>query len=69
MEKYSLKIGARKASLHLLTVIAALVAFAGFSDLMVWELLEKYVKPVIGSLSVGAVIALAINWIKFHWTA
>lgn len=63
---YSFKKGLGKAALQLLTVAGALIAFAGFSDLSIWDLVVKYVEPVFGSLTVGGVVALAINFIKYH---
>jgi hypothetical protein len=35
------------------------------SDLYVWDLVVQYVKPLIGSLTVGGAIAVAINYFKF----
>lgn len=65
MKEYSFKIGLGKGAIQLLTVAGALIAFAGFSDISIWSLVEQYIKPVIGSLSVGGAIAVAINYIKF----
>jgi hypothetical protein len=65
MQTYSFKIGLTKGLLQLLTVAGALIAFAGFSELAIWDLVEQYLKPVIGSLTVGGVIAIAINFVKF----
>ena len=66
---YSLKKGVIKAALYTLTTVGALVAFAGFSDLTIWGLVEQYLKPVLGSLTVGGVITLLINWVKFKTDA
>ena len=63
-QPYSLKKGAVKALVSLLSIAGALVAFAGFSDLGLWSLVETYVKPLLGSLTVGAVIVFGINWLK-----
>lgn len=69
MEKvYSFKIGLGKGLLSLLAIVGALVAFAGFSDLTIWDLMVTYVKPVVGSLTIGGLITIAVNWIKFHTT-
>lgn len=69
MEKvYSFKVGLGKGLLSLLAVAGALVAFAGFSDLTLWDLMVRYVQPVLGSLTVGGIITIAVNWIKFHAT-
>lgn len=66
MIKYSFTKGLGKAAVQLLTVAGALVAFAGFSDLSIWDLIVQYIKPVVGSLTIGGVIALALNWIKIR---
>lgn len=66
MKTYSFKKGFTKALVQLLTVGGALVAFAGFSDLSIWGLVEQYLKPALGSFTVGGVIAFAINYVKFH---
>jgi len=63
--EYSFKKGLTKGLLSLLAVGGGLIAFAGFSDLTIWGLLETYLKPVLGTLSVGGIIAIATNWVKF----
>lgn len=65
--EYSFKRGLGKGAVQLLTVIGSLVAFAGFSDLAVWDLVEKYIKPVLGSLTIGGTIAIALNFVKFKF--
>jgi len=62
--QYSFTKGLNKGLVSVLTIGAALVAFAGFSDLTIWGLLEQYLKPVLGSLSVGGAITMALNYIK-----
>jgi len=62
---YSFLHGLRKAATYSLTAAATLIAFAGFSDLQIWELLETYVRPAVGSLTVGGVMTLAINYVRF----
>lgn len=63
---YSFKKGVGKAAIQLLTVAGAVVAFAGFSDISLWNLIESHLKPVFSALTVGGVIAFAINYVKFH---
>ena len=63
--KYSFTHGLRKAATYSLTAVATLIAFAGFSDLQIWDLLETYVRPAIGSLTVGGAMTLAINYVRF----
>ncbi len=66
--EYSFKKGLGKGALQLLTVAGALAAFAGFSEITLWDLVVSYIKPVIGSLTVGGAIAVAINFVKFKMT-
>jgi hypothetical protein len=65
MQQYKLSKGVGKALLYTLSTIATLVAFAGFSDVQIWDLVEQYLKPVIGSLTVGGLVTMAINWVRF----
>ena len=64
MQTYSLKKGFSKGVASALTALAALVAFAGFSDLQIWDLVVQYVKPVVGSITVGGAITIALNYVK-----
>ncbi len=66
IQKYSFKIGVSKGILSLLAIFGAFIAFIGFSDMTLWDLIVTYVKPLLGSLTVGGVITIAINYIKFH---
>lgn len=65
MQKYSVIYGLRKAALYSLTAIGTLVAFAGFSEIQIWDLFEEYVRPVVGSLTVGGAITMMINYVRF----
>ena len=67
--QYSFKKGLGKGLLSVLALAGTLAAFAGFSDLSIWGLIEQYLKPVVGSLTVGAVITIAVNFVKFKLTA
>lgn len=62
--QYSFKKGIVKALISALTVGGAFIAFAGLADFTLWELLEQYLKPVIGSLTVGGLITLSVNFLK-----
>lgn len=62
--EYSFTKGLWKGGLSVLVVAASMVAFAGFADLSIWGLLETYLKPVLGSLTVGGAFAMAINYFK-----
>lgn len=62
--EYSFKKGATKGLVSGLTILLAMVAFAGFSDLTIWGLLEQYLKPVLGTITVGGAFTMVINYIK-----
>lgn len=64
MKQYSFTKGLGKGLVSLLAIAGAFIAFAGFSELTLWGLLEQYLKPVLGSLSVGGAITMLLNYIK-----
>lgn len=64
MKQYSLKKGLGKGVVSALTVAASLVAFAGLSDVSLWDLATQYIKPVLGTLTVGGVVTVLINYVK-----
>ena len=64
--KYSLNIGIRKGLISAGTIVVAMVAFAGFSDLTIWGLLEQYLKPLLGMTTVGGLLTMALNYVKFQ---
>lgn len=62
--KYSFKTGLIKWLISLLSVAGMVLAFTAFSDMTLWGLLEQYLKPILGSLTIGGGITLLINWLK-----
>lgn len=62
--QYSFKKGFGKGLVSLIAIAGAMIAFAGFSDLTIWGLIEQYLKPVLGSLTVGGAITMLLNYIK-----
>ena len=68
MQKYSFKKGLKKAFVSFaLPVVGVAVLFfgvAGLSDLTLWGLLETYVKPVLGTATLGGVLIFIRNWLK-----
>jgi len=66
MQKYSFKKGLGKGIVSLLAIGGGLVAFAGFSDITIVSLIEKYIFPFIGTLTIGGAITVAVNWAKFN---
>lgn len=61
---YSFKKGIIKGLVSLLSIGGSFLALTVFSDMTLWGLLEQYVKPLIGSLTVGGLITVAINYLK-----
>ena len=61
---YSLKKGAWKGFVSGMTVLVAMVAFAGFSDLTIWSLIETYLKPMLGTVTVGGLLTMVLNYAK-----
>ena len=61
---YSYKQGLGKGLKFVLTGLAAVAVFSGFSDVSLWELLEKYLKPLVGSLTIGSVLVIFQNYVK-----
>jgi len=65
-KQYSFKIGFKKGLIAALTAAASLAAFAGFSDVTLWDLVVEYIKPVLGSVTVGGLFAMLLNYIKIR---
>ncbi len=68
MNTYSFKTGGWKFLVGVLSAAVVIVTFAGFADISIWGLLEQYVKPIVGTLTVGGLLAAALNAAKFHLT-
>ena len=66
---YSFSQGVSKSLISLLSIAGAILVFTHYSDIGIWDLLETYLKPLIGSLTIGGAITLAVNWVKYHTTA
>jgi hypothetical protein len=62
--EYSIKKGFSKGLVSLVAISGSLFAFAGFSDITIWMLLEQYLKPVLSSLTVGGAITMVLNYLK-----
>lgn len=63
---YSYKIMFRKAASYAVGVLLMLAVFAGFSDLTIKDLIEQYLFPVLGTMTVGGALRAAKNWLKFY---
>lgn len=66
MKEYSFAKGLWKGIKAILTALLVFLAFAGFSDISLWDLLVTYVKPLIGSLTLGGAITVALNYVKIQ---
>ena len=64
MKQYSIKKGFFKGLLGVLTAGAGILAFSGFADFTIWQLLESYLKPVLSGLTVSGLLAMGINYLK-----
>lgn len=62
--QYSIAKGLSKGLISVMTVAGAWLAFVGFSDVQLWPLIENYLKPLVGSMTVGGLIAMAVNYLK-----
>lgn len=67
MKVYSFKKGLAKALVSTLTILGAWVVVAGVSEISLWDLVETYVKPFIGTLTIGGLLALILNWLKIRY--
>ena len=65
METYSFKRGFYKGFLSMLTFAGAILAFTKFGDISIWSLLEEYLKPTLGAMTISGAITMLINWVKF----
>lgn len=66
---YSFKIGFYKGLLSLFTIAGSITALVGFNDVNIFDFIVNQIKPIIGTLTVGGAITVAINYIKFKLTA
>lgn len=62
--QYSFKLGIWKGIKSAAMIGAAMVVFAGLSDLNVWDLAVKYLKPVLEVMTVGGVFKMIVNYAK-----
>ena len=62
--QYDWKLGIGKGLKFVMTGLIAVAAVSGFSEVSLWSLAEQYLKPALGTLSVGAVLTMALNFVK-----
>ena len=67
--KYSFKKGLKKGILSAAIIAGAFVVFAGFADFTIWQLLEQYVKPILGTITIGALFKMLINYLKIKFVS
>lgn len=64
---YSFKKSLGKGVLFVLQMTATIVVVTGVSDIQLWDLVEQYIKPILTGISIGGVIAIATNFVKYNW--
>ena len=62
--QYNFKKGLYKGFISMLTFAGAMIAFTKFGDMSIWELVEQYLKPLLGAMTAGGAITMLINFIK-----
>lgn len=62
--QYSFTKGLRKGVVSALTLFVGIVALTGFSDVQLTVLLENYLFPVLGSMTVGGALTMLLNYVK-----
>lgn len=65
--QYSFKKGLAKGIVSALTVAIAIVSLSGLADFTIWDLLDTYLKPVLGALTTGAALTMALNFVKVKY--
>jgi len=65
--EYKLSKGIKKAITSALTILVAMIAFSGFADVSIWDLMANYLKPVLGAMTVGGAVTLLLNYLKIKW--
>lgn len=70
MEKrYSFKTGFGKALLYSLSSLGVMATFMGYYDVSIADMITKHVLPLVGSVTVGGLITLVINFVKFKFSS
>lgn len=64
---YSFKKSLGKAAMFILQAAATLVLVTGVSDIQLWDLIEQHLKPLLTGVSIGGIIAIATNFVKYNW--
>lgn len=64
---YSFKKGLVKGVYGALGAAIFVVSFTHFADVSIWALLEIYLKPLLGSMTIAGLLVLGKNFIKFHY--
>jgi len=64
---YKFSKGIKKGIITALTVLATFMAFSGFADISVWQLMTTYIQPILGAMTVGGAITIALNYLKIKW--
>lgn len=65
--EYSFKKSVGKGLIFILQAVAAILVVTGIAEISIWDLIVEYVKPIVGTLTLGGAIAIATNYVKFNW--
>lgn len=57
----------KKAAGWIIGAAIFLVGFTAFSDVQLWALLETYVRPILGTMTVMGALRVALNYVNYNW--
>lgn len=66
--KYSFAKGLVKGITWILTVAGSFLAVSGYADISVWDLVEQHIKPIVGTLTLGGLLTMLLNYLKVKAT-
>jgi hypothetical protein len=70
MKQYSFLKGLKKTAIAVgvfglsAVITVLLLNFQTIYDTSIWALAEQYIKPLVGTLTVGGALTLGLNWLK-----
>ena len=67
MQEYSIKKGLYKGLGFATTALVTILIVSGLSDVLIWDLIVTYIKPIVGTLTVGGLVTMASNYAKFRY--
>ena len=64
---YDIKKGIIKGIKFILIGLGSVAIITGFSEVSLWGLLEQYLKPLLGSLTIGGILVILQNYVKIKF--